>query len=158
MTQTYQIPKDRTRVVLQPPGLETSIFLSRSAAHHEGNETIHDLLEDEAPFLPTHGEDGFAMIRKDLLSWVRIVDPFETDEGFFEEEQVAHRLAVRILFADGSKLVGDLVVVTPESGGRVSDVVNSNRRWVHFEDERHHYLVQLRRIARIVLPDETRDS
>lgn len=149
MGERYQVPKDRTRVTLHPPGVETEVFLSRTARLHGGRETISDLLADPAPFLPAHPDSGFSVFRKDCLDWVLVHDPLEAEEAFVETSGIAHRLPARLTFEDGSSLEGSFVFVAPESASRLSDLANSERTWIHFEDETGHYLVNLTRATRI---------
>lgn len=153
MTETFQIPKDPARVRLHPPGLEAEVYLSRDARMHGGHETISDLVGDPDPFLPTRTADGETVLfRKRNLDWILIHDPLETEESFFEASGYAHRKEVRLSFEDGSELDGAIVFVSPEGSSRVSDLVNHQRGFLHFEDDHHHYLVNLDRICRIRLP------
>ena len=150
MRDDYTVPKELARVTLHPPGVETEVFLSRSARLHEGHETIFDLVCSEDPFLPTHPQSGVVLFRKDQLSWIQIHDPLESEESFFETAGYAQRLRVDLVFSDGDELQGSFVVVAPNASSRVSDIANSAERgWVHFEDEHGHYLVNLRRLRSI---------
>ena len=155
MQDDYTIPKEQARVTLHPPGIETQVFLSRSARLHAGHETIFDLVTSEKPFLPTYPQSGVVLFRKDQLSWIQIHDPLEHEESFFETAEYARRLPVHLVFADGSELRGSFVVVAPDASSRVSDIVNAaERSWVHFEDEQGHYLINLARLRSITPVDD----
>lgn len=150
MSDDYTVPKEVARVTLHPPGIETKVFLSHSARLHAGHETIFDLITSEKPFLPTYPQDGVVLFRKDQLSWIRIHDPLENEESFFETAEYARRLPVHLVFADGGELRGSFVVVAPDESSRVSDIANSaERSWLHFEDDQDHYLVNLSRMRSI---------
>lgn len=146
----YAVPKELARVTLHPPGVETEVFLSRSARLRGGHETIFDLVTSEEPFLATHPQSGVVLFRKDHLSWIQIHDPLESEESFLETEGYAQRLPVDLVFTGGDELSGSFVVVAPAASSRVSDIANSAERgWIHFEDEQSYYLVNLSRLRSI---------
>ena len=101
----YRVPKRKARVWVKiPPGPPEwkSIFLSSSAASHQGLETVSDLFNATRYFLPLLDEkEGITLLRRSAIRWVRIEDPEKSEWYYYEIRQGAAHEVIRCSFDDG---------------------------------------------------------
>lgn len=157
--ETYQVPKERAKIILFTPpyeAIEAAVFLSPYAEHHRGQETVADLFRASAPFLPIHDADGRpVLVRKKGVRWVKVADAEHVEWVYFELKAGAPRTTVRMEFEDGTAVVGDIYATTPEGHQRVSDVVNLTGPFLHVEAKDAVYLVNLGHVSAIRIVEET---
>ena len=143
----YKVPKDQAKVILKAPPaapVERYTFLSEFAEHHQGGETVSDLLARPKRFLPFRSEDGgAALIRKQAIAWLMIMEPERVEWYFYESRLGVPAEAVRVVFADGEELRGRIYAVAPEGRRRVQDLMNDAEGFLHLETAEGLFLVNL---------------
>lgn len=147
MSDAFRIPKEPARVVVWvPPDPPTHrlLYLSTSAEGHLGAETVSDLLGRQKRFLPFLEEgDGATLVRKAALRWIKVQDGPRDEWHYFEQRQGAPRVGVRVEFAHGAPLEGEVFILTPPGEQRLLDVVNLEHGFLHLEAADGLYLVNL---------------
>jgi len=151
----FKVPKSPARVILDvppDPPIERRVYVSELAEKHRGRETACDLLEAQGRFLPVVSADGkFALISKQAIRWVKVLEPQEAEWLYFEERDNAPRIEVWCEFHEGDRLEGAIHAVTPEGKQRVQDVVNGEAGFLHLEAKDDLYLVNLSLVKTIGL-------
>ncbi len=150
----YRIPKRKARVLVKmPPGPPAwkVIFLSSSAASHQGLETVSDLFNAEQLFLPLQGEEGgVTIVRRAAVRWVRVEDPKDVEWYYYEIREGVARSTVQLQFDDGELLEGVLYALGRAGEQRVLDVVNRRESdFIHLEMEAGLFLVNLGHVSSI---------
>lgn len=150
----YRVPKRKARVLVKmPPGPPAwkAIFLSSSAASHQGLETVSDLFNAEHLFLPLQGEEGgVTIVRRAAVRWIRIEDPKDVEWYYYEIREGVARSKVQFQFDDGEILEGIMYALGRAGEQRVLDVVNRREvDFLHLEMEAGLFLVNLGHISSI---------
>lgn len=150
----YRVPKRKARVLVKmPPGPPTwnSIFLSSSAALHQGLETVSDLFNVRELFLPLRGEEGgVTVVRRAAIRWVMVEEPKDVEWYYYEAREGVARARVQLLFEDGELLEGTLYALGRAGEQRVLDIVNRREEdFLHLEAEKGLYLINVSHISSI---------
>lgn len=129
--EDYAVPKHSVTARLRLVGREPSdvlLHLSEGAAHHRGRELPSDLLNEDGAFLPVQDPAGgeIRLVHRRCLLWVSVSADDERRPGGGESATEADDPGVtservRVLFDDGSELVGSLRWVLPAGQRRVRD-------------------------------------
>ena len=123
----YRIEKVRRRVVARLAGgatLEGDIFLQPWARYRTGPQDPAELLNEPEPFFPmsTAGDD-MVMVAKDRVTQVQFEpDPANTETGG------AADVAVDVVFADGSRVSGELRLEARTDRARLLDFLNGDHQ------------------------------
>ena len=154
----YQVPKDMASVILKVPPLESMdglVFLSSYAETHRGQETLFDVLERPAAFIPVKRESGASLlIRKAAIQWARILEPERVEWIYYEDRRGSPTQKIRCRFDDGGELEGTVSIVAPEGRRRVSDFLNQHQGFLHLEAGAQLYLVNLSRVTAVTLVED----
>jgi hypothetical protein len=155
----YRVPKRKARVLVKtPPGPPTwkSIFISSSAASHQGLETVSDLFNERQFFLPLGGEEGgVTFVRRAAIRWVRVEDPEVVEWYYYEVRGAVAHAEVQFLFDDGELLEGTLYALGRAGEQRVLDVVNRREEdFLHLEADAGLFLVNLEHVSSISVMEE----
>lgn len=155
---SYQVPKDQATVLLNlPPDhvREVVLFLSTSAEHHRGQETVSDLFRNTSPFLPLRTAGGQSLlVRKKAVRYLRISEPERVEWTYYELREGAPKRRIRLCFGDGSILEGFIYAITPTGHQRVSDVINLTGPFIHLEADDGLHLVNLGHVSSIGIVEE----
>jgi hypothetical protein len=155
----YKVPKRRARVLVKmppsPPAWK-SIFLSSSAASHQGAETVSDLFNASQLFLPLREEEGeVTIVRRAAIRWIRVEDPKDVEWYYYEIREGVARATVEFRFDDGELLEGTLYALGRAGEQRVLDVVNRREDdFLHLEAKEGLFLVNLGHISSISVSEE----
>jgi hypothetical protein len=156
----YRVPKETARVLMDAPPdppRERLLFLSGTSGRHRGPETVSDLLSTPDLFVPVAEEgDGFVLLRKDAIRWVRVEDPGRVEWLFTELKEGWPRIPIRCEFPEGDALEGEVYAMAPEGERRVTDVVNRQEGFLPLEVGDALYLVNLLRVKTIRTMEESR--
>lgn len=156
--ESFRVPKEPAKILLDvppSPPVERILFLSSTAEHHRGSETVSDLFASPALFLPVLIEgDGMLLLRKDAVRWAKVLDPARDEWLYIEERQGSDLLSVRCEFSERDALEGDVRALCPEGERRVSDVVNHQVGFLPLEAPDGLYLLNLRHVHTIRLREE----
>ena len=148
MTNELRVEKRREQVSLflaDGVVLEGTVFLAQYAMHHTGEQTVHDLLLENDPFLPMTTQNGdFHLVRKGMISHIRC--PVELKQGL---EFVDCR--VRISFLGNEVLQGEIKMDLPGPNARLTDYINSGSEFFPLFSGENAYLVNRSLIRDIVL-------
>jgi hypothetical protein len=158
-TGIYRVPKRKARVLVKlPPGAPgwKSIFLSSSAASHQGLETVSDLFNASQLFLPLRGEEGdVTIVRRASIRWLKVEDPKDVEWYYYEIREGVAQAKVQFRFDDGELLEGTLYALGRAGEQRVLDVVNRREGdFLHLEADAGLFLVNLRHINSISITEE----
>lgn len=129
--EDYAVPKRGVQARLKLIGREPAdvlLHLSEGAARHRGRELPSDLLNEDGQFLPVQDpSDGETrLVHRRCLLWVSVAAEEESAAGgagssVEAEDASATCERVRVVFEDGSELVGTLRWVLPPGQRRVRD-------------------------------------
>lgn len=160
--EPFQVPKDQAKVVLdlppEPPA-EVVIFLSPFAEHHQGQETVSDLIRGGTSFLPVRSAGGQSiLVRKKAIRSLKILDPERVEWLYFEVRSSAQPRRISLLFGEGGQMEGLIYATTPVGHQRVSDVINLTGPFIHLEAQDGVYLVNLGHVSTIRIVEETRGN
>jgi len=127
----YTVPKHAVTARLRLVGREPAdvlLHLAEGAARHRGRELPSDLLNQDSAFLPVQDAAGgeIRLVHRRSLLWVSIAadDERGPDGGASAtgaDDPGVTSARVRVLFDDGSELVGSLRWVLPAGQRRVRD-------------------------------------
>ena len=143
----YKIEKELFQVKLFfPDGTvgEGNIFLGLHAAHHEGRESVRDVLNDSAPFLPVNSLGRTTrLVNKENISMISYPEQGEKDESV--ASGVSHHEVVLGLI-NSVRLEGEFIFLLPPYSSRVKDYINQAEPFVELRKEQEIYLVNRRYI------------
>lgn len=127
--------------------LEATVFLANYAMHRSGEQTVHDLLLEDDPFLPAKAADGeFHLVRKGMISHVRCQVELDPALEYTDRQ-------VRICFLGGEVLQGTVKMDMPAHSARLTDYINGGAEFFPlFCDEQAH-LVNRSLVRNLVLID-----
>ena len=139
----YRVDKTELPVVIfhcDGSVMKGVVFLSASAYSHIGRQTLADLLLDREDFFPFRSESGeFSVINRGTVTHVRYEPPAS------DEELVAlgTPVDVQICFIGGEQLRGTVLIESREGRTRLSDFVNTTKKFFTMDSGEAHYLVNL---------------
>jgi hypothetical protein len=120
---SLRVPKKKNHLVVYFIGGGTvsgSVFLSQQSAYRFGEEQPIDLLNNPDAFFPFESEEteSIRLIHKRNILWIASrEEPAEDDVG--KKERIS------IVFANGEKLIGDVIIQQPVHRSRILDFFNS---------------------------------
>jgi hypothetical protein len=127
--------------------LEATVFLAHYAMLHSGEQTVHDLLLEEDPFLPARAINGdFHLVRKGMISHIRC--RFWLDPALEYTER-----NVKISFLGGEILQGLVKMDIPAHSARLTDYINGGAEFFPLFSGEHCYLVNRSLVRDLVLCD-----
>ena len=148
MMSDYKVEKDRFSVKLffaDGTVEEGNIYLSLLAAHHEGRESVRDVLNQQDPFLPVNFLGGTTrLINKENLLMVSY--PAEDEKGepvAFASSQ--HEIVLRLI--SNVRIEGRFIFLLPPHSSRVNDYLNQAEPFVELRKEQEIYLVNRKHIV-----------
>jgi len=144
----YKIEKDRFSVKLffsDGTVEEGNIYLSLLAAHHEGRESVRDVLNLPDPFLPVNFLGGTTrLVNKENLSMVSYPTEDEKVEPVAFEASL-HEVVVRLI--NNVRVEGRFIFLLPPHSSRVKDYLNQAEPFVELRKEQEIYLVNRKHIV-----------
>jgi hypothetical protein len=148
MMSDYKVEKDRFSVKLffsDGTVEEGNIYLSLLAAHHEGRESVRDVLNYPDPFLPVNFLGGTTrLVNKENLSMVSY--PTEDERG--EPVDLAStQCEVVLRLINSVRVEGRFIFLLPPHSSRVKDYLNQAEPFVELRKEQEIYLVNRRHIV-----------
>jgi len=148
MMSDYKIEKDRFSVKLffsDGTVEEGNIYLSLLAAHHEGRESVRDVLNLPDPFLPVNFLGGTTrLVNKENLSMVSYPTEDEKVEPVAFEASL-HEVVVRLI--NNVRVEGRFIFLLPPHSSRVKDYLNQAEPFVELRKEQEIYLVNRKHIV-----------
>ena len=122
------------------------VFLSASAYSHIGRQTLVDLLLDREDFFPfRNGSGEFSVINRATVTHVR----YEESTGEEELLALGTPVNVQIHFIGGEQLRGTVLIESREGRTRLSDFINTSRKFFAMTSGEARYLVNLSHIRNI---------
>ena len=101
------------------------VFLHPGSGAHAGDESISDLMNDDAPFFPLRGADGtIVLVAKNHVHFM-YVPALGDDERVATARESAVRLDVNLELDDGKELSGALYAELPPGKKRTLDFLNA---------------------------------
>ena len=150
MSEEFRVEKRQEQVILfMADGviIEGMVFLAQYAMHHGGEQTVHDLLLEDDPFLSMKTQNGeFCLVRKGMISHLRS-SVMEVDGMQCNEREV------RINFLGNESLQGRIKTYLPKHRARLSDYLNVGSEFFPLFSADYTYLVNRSLIRDIVLVD-----
>jgi hypothetical protein len=148
MMSDYKIEKDRFSVKLffsDGTVEEGNIYLSLLAAHHEGRESVRDVLNLPDPFLPVNFLGGTTrLVNKENLSMVSYPTEDEKVEPVALEAS-PHEVILRLI--NSVRVEGRFIFLLPPHSSRVKDYLNQAEPFVELRKEQEIYLVNRKHIV-----------
>ncbi len=112
-----------------------TLFLNHFSAYHTGEETVLEVLNDKAQFIPamlSNGNQKFAILNIDSIFYVTELD--ETDSGSDKDD-------LCIQFITGEKIEFRIHEELPGNRSRAIDFLNTDRDFLTFlKDKRKVYI------------------
>lgn len=145
----YRVDKTELPVVLfhsDGSVMKGVVFLSASAYSHIGRQTLSDLLLDRENFFPFRSEAGeFSVINRETITHIRY-EPLGKEEEFLE---IGIPVDVQINFIGGEQLRGAVLIESREGRTRLSDFINTTKKFFALTSGEARYLVNLNHIRNI---------
>lgn len=143
----YRVEKDRFSVKLffaNGTAEDGNIYLSLRAAHHEGRESVRDVLNQPEPFLPINFLRGpTQLINKEHLMMISF--PLEEEQG--ESVDLPSSLyEVAIHLTSNMRLEGKFIFLLPSHSSRVKDYLNQEEPFVELRKDGEVYLINRKHI------------
>jgi hypothetical protein len=143
----YKIEKDLFSVKLfYSDGAveEGNIYLSLRAAHHEGPESVRDVLNQPEPFLPVNFMDKpTKLVNKDHLLMVS----FSVNGKRGESVPLASSLyEVSLQLISNLLIEGKFIFLLPPHSSRVKDYLSQEEPFVELSKEEETYLINKKHI------------
>lgn len=153
---------DKLRVTVRvsrpgEPALEGTLSLLPHSASHAGPETLLELLDPPAGFIPFErsADDAVLLLSRPDIQWVMAgldVDPDlirPPAYRFTREERV------RVALRDGDVLDGLIQMELPETVNRVSDYLNGSERFFPLMTRQGTFLVHKAAVREVCLYDSS---
>ncbi len=102
------------------------LFLNRFSAHHTGEETVLDVLNDKAQFIPAmimNGDQKFAILNIDSIFYISEIE---------EVEENPDKESLCIQFITGEKINFTIHEDLPGNRSRAIDFLNTERNFLTF--------------------------
>lgn len=142
----YRVEKTELPVVVfQADGsvMKGVVFLSSTAYHHMGRQTLHDLLKEPGDFFPFRSDtDAFCVANKKTITHIRF-DPTSESSSY---DSLGDREEVDIRFVGGEQLSGTITIEMPEGRTRLFDFVNAMKGFFLLTNQEAYYLVNVSQI------------
>jgi hypothetical protein len=149
-----QVPKQTLEVELllaggQPRHVE--LFLAEHGLRDFHRQHVLELLDQEVSFLPIRDLDSgeWEVFNSRAIVWVGIPESSSEGEGS-GDELFEHRRSVRVAFAGGEWLEGEVLYSAPDSGGRLVDHLNRNEAYFRLWKAGQVFLVNKQWVLRVV--------
>jgi len=122
------------------------VFLSASAYSHIGRQTLADLLLDREDFFPFRSGSGeFSVINRRTVTHLRY-EPSASEEELLA---LGTPVDVQIHFIGGEQLRGTVLIESREGRTRLSDFINTSKKFFTMSSGEARYLVNLSHIRDI---------
>ena len=122
------------------------VFLSASAYSHIGRQTLVDLLLDREDFFPFRSGSGeFSVITRTTVTHVRYAPPANEEEHLV----LGTPVDVQIHFIGGEQLRGTVLIESREGRTRLSDFINTSKKFFTMTNGEARYLINLSQIRNI---------
>lgn len=145
----YRVDKTELPVVLfhsDGSVMKGVVFLSASAYCHIGRQTLGDLLRDREDFFPFRGEtEEFSVVNRETITHIRY-EPLDKED---EPQVIGTPVDVQINFIGGEQLRGTVLIESRESKTRLSDFINTSKKFFLLTSGEARYLVNLTHIRNI---------
>jgi len=147
----FHISKQRVEAEVELAGgmqLSGAFLCSPRSEHHAGRETVADLLNESARFVPffPHGSEQSMLLNKDHVHVVRLPAPdLPGDPEQLADFTEPHGVVLRMI--GGSALEGTTPVAAPVGHTRTLDQLNQAGRFMHLDAGDHHLIVNLDAVA-----------
>lgn len=133
MTEKFRVEKvERTVTVNMTDGstLVGKVFLAGVSPLHGGIQTLAELLDEAADFLPVVDMEGdFVLTGKAAIATIS----YERSES--DVLEFVRRVPAKFSMLGGSMVEGELMVPEGPASFRGSDYVNSGERWFRVESD-----------------------
>ena len=154
------IEKIRVTVRVSRPGepvMEGALSLSPHSEFHAGTETLLELLDPPAGFIPFQrtADDAVLLLSRPDIQWVMAgpgVDPEQVRPRTF---RFTREERVRVRLRDGEELDGLLQMELPENVNRVSDYLNGPERFFPLTTRKGVFLIHKAAVREIRLYDSS---
>ena len=147
----YKVEKERFCVKLffsdgtQEDG---NLYLSPQAAHHEGRESVRDLLNQPELFLPINFLQGRTrLINKENVLMVSFASGQEEEDDSADLLNTIYQ--VNITLDNRMQMEGKLVFLLPAHSSRVKDYLNQAEAFVELRKDGEIYLVSRKHILSV---------
>lgn len=106
--------------------VEGEVFLRLYEAHHEGQQKVGDLLNnEEARFIPLRTKGGVLLLNRSHLALARVRTEVEKDDLM----TLGEKYTISLTMLGGKKIEGNIFVNLPEGFCRVKDYFNQPIRF-----------------------------
>ncbi|MEO5656680.1 MAG: hypothetical protein ABIO65_09795 [Nitrospiria bacterium] len=106
--------------------LDGEVFLRLYEAHHDGPQTVGDLLNEDASLIPLKTGDGVVLVNPAQIVTVTI----ESEHEPYDLTTLGDPHTVRIMTARGREVLGQVFISLPGGSGRVKDFFKRSVRFV----------------------------
>lgn len=140
MKNEFEIETLKKRAVVtmdDSSSLSGCFFVSPKSSHHEGPETLYELLTGDRKYLPFDWDgEGVVLLQKGSIATVRLEEKEINKHTPFQK-----KLRTRISFLSGETLEGKVFSDLPKEYLRLSDYLNSNNPFFYIQVGDDDYLV-----------------
>jgi hypothetical protein len=149
-----QVPKQTLEVELLLAGAaprHVELFLAEHGSRDFDRQHVLELLGQEGSFLPIGDlESGEREVfNSRAIVWVAIPESSSEGEGS-GDELFEHRRSVRVAFAGGEWLEGEVLYSAPDAGGRLVDHLNRHEPYFRLWKAEQLFLVNKRWVLRVL--------
>ena len=119
------------------------LFLNKFSAHHSGEETVLEVLNDKSKFIPAmipNGHESFAILNIDSVFYVTELDQSETE---------SQKADLCIQFITGEKTEFRIHEELPGNKSRAVDFLNSERLFLTFLKNNHKVYINKNKINKV---------
>jgi hypothetical protein len=150
----FRVQKSRAEATLtlsNGTSVHGCFFISPNSRTHAGAESIKDVLNGEAGFVPFEASrpEGSRSIlyNRDHIVFVALADKDEPrrDPGY----DVAIERVVTMLMSNGTRLHGAVRVFRPHGRDRLSDLTRAEERFLYLEAEHASYIINIRHVVEL---------
>ena len=120
-----------------------TLFLNHFSAHHTGEETVAEVLNNDVQFIPAMMENGdskFAILNVDSIFYVKELD----GAGVSSEGET-----LRIQFITGEQLDFKVNEILPGNRSRAIDFLNTGNTFLAFSSESRNVYVNKNKINKV---------
>jgi sRNA-binding regulator protein Hfq len=139
----YKVKKDRFSVkifFLEGTLEQGKIFLSSHSPHHEGRESVRDVLNQTEKFIPISSIEGTTkLVNKNHILMIS----FPLDEQEVEPSDLTNtsRYEVVIHLVNHTRLEGRFIFLLPAHASRVKDFLNQTESFLELRRDHEIYLI-----------------
>jgi hypothetical protein len=147
----YKVEKDRFSVtvsLVDGSTVEGWMYLSHHAAHHDGPETVPDLLNQDELFLPIHVEgQRTQLVNKGHIVMVSFV--FDDKEWWTRSLENASIHEVVLQLTKHGRLEGRFISFLPRYARRVKDYLNQFEAFLELRKDGSRHLINKNHIVSV---------